>query len=115
MDEALRNSLWSIFYEYIWKRVEHGRNQSAYTQNSNIHSLIKFYWLKIFKKPIDTIPKWTSDSIQKIRNYFFQCEWHEVYSIIEETVEHYPYQRISNKDSFITSMNNMLVCENSAY
>lgn len=115
MDDELKNSLWSIFYEYIWKRVEHGRNQSAYTQNSNIHSLIKSYWLNIFKKPIDTIPKLTSDSIKNIRDYFFQCEWHDVYSMIEETLEHYPYQRISNKDSFIISMNNMLIRENSAY
>ena len=50
-----------------------------------------------------------------IRDYFFNCAWHEIYSLIEETIKHYPYQRVSNKDSFITNINNMLERENSAY
>src|SRR5690606_38249207 len=60
-------------------------------------------------------PQWTSDSLKIIRDYFFNCAWHEIYSLIEETIEHYPYQRVSNKDSFITNINNMLERENSAY
>jgi hypothetical protein len=35
--------------------------------------------------------------------------------LIEEKIEPYSYQRVSNKDSFITNINNMLERENSAY
>ncbi|UVB02213.1 AbiJ-NTD4 domain-containing protein [Acinetobacter lwoffii] len=115
IDDALKNGLWSVFHSYIWNRIEHGHNQSSFTRNSNIYSLVESYWLNLFKNPTDTIPQWTSDSLKIIRDYFFNCAWHEIYSLIEETIEHYPYQRVSNKDSFITNINNMLERENSAY
>ena len=115
IDDALKNGLWSGFHSYIWNRIEHGHNQSSFTRNSNIYSLVESYWLNLFKNPTDTIPQWTSDSLKIIRDYFFNCAWHEIYSLIEETIEHYPYQRVSNKDSFITNINNMLERENSAY
>jgi len=115
IDDSLKNGLWSVFHSYIWNRIEHGHNQSSFTRNSNIYSLVESYWLNLFKNPTDTIPQWTSDSLKIIRDYFFNCAWHEIYSLIEETIEHYPYQRVSNKDSFITNINNMLERENSAY
>lgn len=115
IDDALKNGLWSVFHSYIWNRIEHGHNQSSFTRNSNIYSLVESYWLNLFKNPTDTIPQWTSDSLKIIRDYFFNCAWHEIYSLIEETIEYYPYQRVSNKDSFITNINNMLERENSAY
>ena len=115
IDDALKNGLWSVFHSYIWNRIEHGHNQSSFTRNSNIYSLVESYWLNLFKNPTDTIPQWTSDSLKIIRDYFFNCAWHEIYSLIEETIEHYPYQRVSNKDPFITNINNMLERENSAY
>ncbi|MGO1063045.1 AbiJ-NTD4 domain-containing protein [Acinetobacter lwoffii] len=115
IDDALKNGLWSVFHSYIWNRIEHGHNQSSFTRNSNIYSLVESYWLNLFKNPTDTIPQWTSDSLKIIRDYFFNCAWHEIYSLIEETIEHSPYQRVSNKDSFITNINNMLERENSAY
>lgn len=115
IDDALKNGLWSVFHSYIWNRIEHGHNQSSFTRNSNLYSLVESYWLNLFKNPTDTIPKWTSDSLKIIRDYFFNCAWHEIYSLIEEKIEHSPYQRVSNKDSFITNINNMLERENSAY
>ena len=115
MDDDLKNGLWNVLHSYIWNRIEHGRNQSLLTNNSNINSLVKSYWANLFKLPIDTIPLYTKDSLKLIREYFFKCEWHKIYSLIEETIEHYPYQRVSNKDSFIDALNNILELENSAY
>ena len=115
MDDDLKNGLWNVLHSYIWNRIEHGRNQSLLTNNSNINSLVKSYWANLFKLPIDTIPLYTKDSLKLIREYFFKCEWHKIHSLIEETIEHYPYQRVSNKDSFIDALNNILELENSAY
>mgnify|MGYP000999380624 CR=1 FL=1 len=115
MDDDLKNGLWNVLHSYIWNRIEHGRNQSLLTNNTNINSLVKTNWANLFKLPIDTIPLYTKDSLKLIREYFFKCEWHKIYSLIEETIEHYPYQRVSNKDSFIDALNNILELENSAY
>ncbi len=68
IDNELKNGLWSVFHSYIWNRIEQGRNQSSFTRNSNIYSLVESYWLNLFKKPTDTIPKWTSDSLKIIRD-----------------------------------------------
>lgn len=84
-------------------------------QSSNIYNLIHAYWFNIFKQPTDTIPLRTSDSIKKIRDYFFNCEWYEIYSLVEETYDHYPLSLNNRKEAFIKSLNNTLERENSAY
>ena len=114
IDDQLKNALWSIFHTYIWNRVSHSGAYSR-TKNSNVYSLIHTYWFNIFKQPTDTIPLNTSNSIKKIRDYFFYCEWYEIYSIIEETYDHYPLSLNSRKEAFIKSINNTLERENSAY
>lgn len=114
MDDQLQNALWSIFHTYIWNHVTHSGSYS-YTKNSNIYNLIFKYWFNIFKQPTDTIPLRTSDSIKKIRDYFFNCEWYEIYSLIEETYDHYPLSLNRRKEAFIKSINNTLERENSAY
>lgn len=114
IDDALKNLLWSVLNDYLWKRITHGRNYS-YTKYSNISLLLNAYWINILKRPNDTIPLTTSDAIKNIRSYFFSCEWHEIYSLIEETIDHLPYDFIKNKESFIEAINNSLEQENSAY
>lgn len=114
IDDALKNLLWSVLNDYLWKQVKHGNNYS-YTKYSNISSLLNTYWINILKVPNDTIPISTSDAIKRIRSYFFSCEWHEIYSLIEETIDNLPYGFIKNKDFFIDAINSALERENSAY
>lgn len=114
IDDTLKNLLWSVLNDYLWKRVDHGRNFS-YTKYSNVSSLLNAYWINLLKRPNDTIPLSTSDSIKKIREYFFSCEWHEIYSLIEETIDNFPYSFIKNKEFFIKAINTVLEGENSAY
>lgn len=115
MDDHLKNGLWSIFDTYIWDKVTHKNWQWLHTKSSNIYSLIYNYYFNIFKKPIDTIPIQTSDTRLRIRDYFFTANWHEIYSFIEETIEHYPPSLLKQKIDFIHSINNILERENSAY
>lgn len=114
IDDALKNLLWSVLNDYLWKQVKHGNNY-LYTKYSNISSLLNTYWINILKVPNDTIPISTSDAIKRIRFYFFSCEWHEIYSLIEETIDNLPYGFIKNKDFFIDAINSALERENSAY
>lgn len=89
MDEQLRNALWSILHTYIWSNITHSGSH-RYTKYSNVYILIHKYWFNIFKRPTDDIPSSTADSIKMIRDYFFNCEWFDIYSFIEETYDHYP-------------------------
>lgn len=115
MDDHLKNGLWSIFDTYIWNKVTHKHWQYRHTDSSNIYTLIYNYYFNFFKKPIDTIPTQTSDTKVRIRDYFFTATWHEIYSFIEETIEHYPQSLLSHKNDFIQSINHVLERENSAY
>jgi hypothetical protein len=115
MDDHLKNGLWNIFDTYIWNKVTHKHWQYRHTDSSNIYTLIYNYYFNFFKKPIDTIPTQTSDTKVRIRDYFFTATWHEIYSFIEETIEHYPQSLLSHKNDFIQSINHVLERENSAY
>jgi len=77
--------------------------------------LIYSYWFNLFKEPTDTIPLKTVDAIKHIRSFFFRCEWHTIYSFIEETLENYPEQYTVKEEIFIALINQLLEKENSAY
>lgn len=80
--------------------------------------ILRFYFLAtgiiFFKKPIDTIPSYTSDAIDILRKEFFKMPWHSIYSFIEITLIFYP-EKVNSKQSFINSTNIALERECSAY
>ena len=116
MDDNLRNGIWSLFTIYLWNQVDYSSYQSHGNINtSNLKTLIIAYWLNFFKQPIDTIPIQFEKVLYKVRSSFFNCEWHEVYSFIEETLENYPREFKKNKEFFTKALNNCLEKENSAY
>ncbi len=116
MDDNLRNGIWSLFTIYLWNQVDYSSYQShGNTNSSNLKTLIIAYWLNFFKQPIDMIPIQFKKVLYKVRNSFFNCEWHEVYSFIEETLENYPRELKKNKEFFTKELNNCLEKENSAY
>ena len=116
MDDNLRNGIWSLFTIYLWNQVDYSSYQSHGNINtSNLKTLIIAYWLNFFKQPIDTIPIQFEKVLYKVRSSFFNCEWHEVYSFIEETLENYPREFKKNKEFFTKELNKCLEKENSAY
>lgn len=116
MDDNLRNGIWSLFTIYLWNQVDYSSYQSHGNINtSNLKTLITAYWLNFFKQPIDTIPIQFETVLYKVRSSFFNCEWHEIYSFIEETLENYPREFKKNKELFTKELNNFLEKENSAY
>lgn len=81
MTIELRNSLWNILDYNIWRR-----NNFLYRQHgeAEIYGFARKLWFGYFKQPIDTIPsRYSTDVLKAIRNYFFECEWSEVYEFIE--------------------------------
>lgn len=111
MDDALRNSLWSILTLCYWESYK-----SAYAndivKDSNRELLIKRMWLNYFKDPVDNIPTFFDDCLSIIRKHFFKAPWNEVYDIIEFIARVGPEDI---KPSFIVACNGYFEKENSAY
>lgn len=112
IDLDLRNSLWNaldIFYCRTFKHL----SVETFTASYYPTPLIRTLWADYFKWPIDTIPSHGSNACIRIREYFFSCEWLEVYDFIE-------FIAINSTDAsrnkgFIEYCNRMLQREMSGY
>lgn len=112
IDEDLRNSLWNVLIIFYWKQLE-GCRYIYNSDNQEMDSLVNQIWLNYFKKPIDSLKSHWKLIYEEIKNYFFVCEWYEVYDFIEYIANEYP-EKSKNK-RFIHSCNKMLEREVSAY
>lgn len=90
MNPALRNSLWNVLQVTLWDTS--GFMYMQYGQ-PGIDDFSKRLWAFYFKVPIDTRPSYggslqAGETMKHIRDHFFQCKWHEVYSFLEFVVRH---------------------------
>lgn len=110
MDDALRNSLWNVLQVVIWDSHK-SKSPYSYTSHSNLFDLLRAYWRDYFKSPVDQIPEYVQESIKFLRNYFFRCEWYEVYDFIE-----FSSHRLGNsRKNFMSLCNEVLEREVSGY
>jgi hypothetical protein len=89
MSDELRISLWNILFLSRWNIASANSDYKflkIHTDIENFSSLLSFNY---FKKPIDSRPDNFTDMLQEIRNYFMQCQWHEVYDFLEFTLNFY--------------------------
>jgi len=108
MDDGLRNRLWNALMIYYL---------NLYPQNTEEKSYFYEYYNSLcdryFKTPLD-MSGWNDNEIySKIRDYFFDCIWYEVYDFIEFVVAKYPSDTRSN--DFVNYSNKVLEEECSAY
>ncbi len=122
MDNALRNSLWSILTACYWDKFDRPKYdmgaRNDYIKNSNLSPLFTALYLRYFKDPIDTIPDLyyenyaTAGGFDIVRSYFFSADWNEVYDFVEFVADNGPE---SYKGEFIKYCNSFLEIERSAY
>jgi len=110
MDMELRNGLWNALTIFYWSKV---KKRGYGYEYDNIDILLKLLWHSYFKKPIDTLDQYWPDTYKKIREYFFNCEWYEVYDFIEFIANNYPVDEVNLK--FMEFCNSVLERELSAY
>lgn len=98
MNEDLRISLWNVLDILIWQR----RN-FLWTQygEPEMEKFSKALWFSYFKKPIDARPERTWDVLKIIRDYFFKCEWYEVYDFLEFVLDYFNEQRLNESINVI--------------
>lgn len=93
MSDELRNTLWNILDIKVWKEMDF--YESRYI-NSDLDSYSIILWHFHFKLPVDTRPDNSVDIIKYLRQYFFSCEWNEVYDFIEITLNHFKNPELSD-------------------
>lgn len=110
MDNELRNRLWNVLTMTYWDTMEGAQWVS---ESQVMETLFTRIWHKYFKEPLDTMPRYWRDLYDKIREYFFKCEWYEVYDLIEFVVNNYENNELN--EAFKIVCNSVLESELSAY
>jgi hypothetical protein len=54
-------------------------------------------WLNYFKETLDTMPDTASGAKKYLREYFFSCQWFEVYDLIEFVVNEYYFDSVNEE------------------
>jgi len=109
MSSDLRNSLWNALTISYWETM-----RATFTsRDSKIDTLVRRLWVHYFKEPVDTHKGIWQLAYQAIRDYFFGCEWFEVYDFMEFVALNYPDASVNHK--FIQRCNSVLEQELSAH
>jgi len=106
MDNELRISLWNALTICYW-------NHYYSYDEQEMETFLKKIWIYYFKKPVDTLAGDWYHNLNEIREYFFECEWNEVYDFLEYVASTFPHDE-ANKD-FEKACNSFLETESSAY
>jgi len=118
IDEPLRNALWSTLKIFVWDYVRastgiYHRYYLSDHSNRDIQALCRHLWFDYFKEPLDQLDNNWNTVYERLRRYFFDCEWYEVYDFIEFVANN--YERYGAKEEFTSACNHVLEKEMSAY
>jgi hypothetical protein len=111
ISEDLRNSLWNVLDTFIWRTDNF---LGDIYRHPGIEIFSHSLWFGYFKSPIDTIPKNSEIILQIIREYFFTCEWYEVYDFLEYILQ-YKFDYPVESQVVTIMINNILGEELAAY
>jgi hypothetical protein len=117
---ALRNGIWTALQTNYWEHWEPSSYGIQRGIAQEIDLLANRIWLRLFKKPIDTLPAFDYEKMGRLntgfidiaRNYFFNAEWFEVYDFMEFAAKNGTDE---SYESFARISNDFLESENSAY
>lgn len=110
VDEVLRNKLWSGLYITLFDLSDSELNSRGFDTDL----VSKRLWIHFFHSPVDQMPgfeRWSA-FVQHVRNWFFRCEWYEVYDFIEALLVE---TEGSLRESITDLTNHFLETEMSAY
>ncbi|MGB3076526.1 MAG: hypothetical protein WBB36_14455, partial [Chitinophagales bacterium] len=115
IDEILKNYLWNGLLNFIFNKFQEkywrdvGSTQRKFGQQ---------LWMHFFNQRMDEFPNNGMELFVKLKNFFFQCQWFEIYDLIEFTITKYEPEKYENDNSveqLIAYTNYTLKRELSAY
>lgn len=116
MDSDLRNGLWNALTIFYWHKVKPTSMRIYLLSNhANIKmkTLFEQLWLFYFKRPLDTLNDRWSATYDETREYFFACDWNEVYDFMEFVANSHPDDSLNER--FMEYCDDVLESEVSAY
>lgn len=114
MDAALRNTLWNVLTIWCWDNEFSVDPTTFYSvNNQSLEDLSTELWMHYFKEKFDEFPGYWAPFLKYLRDYFFKCEWHEVYTFLEFVANNYTQPDFQER--FAEDCNYYLVQEMSAY
>lgn len=89
MSNELRNTLWNAPDTIFWSAE--GFVYGRHGEYGEIEKFSRALWSHFFKWPVDTRPGYGHINrgrqiLDKMREYFFNCEWNEIYDFLEFVV-----------------------------
>jgi len=110
MDPDLRVGLWNALDIHYLRRFSDRYDLDVQKHEND---LMVNLWLDYFKEPLDTMPGTASGAKRYFREYFFQCQWFEVYDFIDFVANKYYFDSIN--EEFKNYCNSILEREVSGY
>lgn len=114
IDNGLRNGLWTAvslcFLDNVHVHYSDGR-----IDRCSHEFVFKRLWHHYFKKPIDECPYYLEKLVSYIRDYFFQCEWYEIYDFIESLIDSFDDSDDKIVKALISFMNSVMERDNCGY
>lgn len=107
IDDDLRNGLWNAIQINFLDKI--GSRYISYSKYANFFNEL---WINHFKLPLDTMDDETTFLRTKIRDWFFQWDWYEIYDFIEYAAN---AESPASSDKFIEFCNEILERELSGY
>ena len=112
MDEDLRISLWNVLTIFYWDEM---KKYNFLSNCDNMDFLFKRIWQNYFIQPFDSLNNYWRTTYGEIRDYFFKCEWNEVYDFIEFVANNFPDKDDKRNRGFMAICNSILEQELSGY
>jgi hypothetical protein len=91
VDKALRITLWNVLKISIWDDYD-PNNYSKEEKSNRIDMFVKRLWFHYFNNDMDKLPQFwdyynEKGSYSYLKEYFFTCEWYEIYNFLEELAQ----------------------------
>ena len=116
IDEGLRNQLWNALSQFYWNYdpYQSQRSGNYWSDNEIVNNFVIAIWTDYLNNRLDKLGQYWNEPFSEIEEYYFDCEWNEVFDFIEFVMENFKLQK-STKDKFVKYCNQILEKDFSDY
>jgi len=116
IDDGLRNQLWNALSQVYWTydQYQSQRHGNYWADNGIVNNFVISIWTNYFNNRLDKLGEYWNEPFSEIEEYYFDCEWNEVFDFIEFVMNNFKLKK-STKDAFVKYCNDILEKDFSAY
>lgn len=104
ISQDLKYSLWNVLSKGFLLEYSYSYSSTALSFNGRaVDNFITYIWIDFLKKPIDDLPNVRDWAVKRIRKYFEQFHWYEVYDFLEATINYFESKRLVEEVNVVLS------------